>query len=416
MKKFFLFRREQLTLFSSNSSNDGSGLSVLAIPADKLSFMSAQVGKVQFNFDDASVYDYITLPSSDVIDKTHIIVACEEGKEVELMLSVMNFISSDSKKNVLRFDSVEQEATLNEAKVDGFRSISAIINSTPINIITQEKDTSATVISGVDFCDAANTPFIDYNDARLSGYTTGQHISSWINDAATTGGSDYDLTDEGASNTLAQEAGSTSYVNTTSANVTSGNYFELGTEFVHQADYTMYCAFGLSSYAPIHEIFSSDDSTCKGFANARFDIVSMIHKGLSGLPATSRTDNKDNGSISYRLPDPTLETDTDQAQTLYSFVIRRDKDFNLFFYDYRGEVIAVIPAVVGGGSSTSFRTDGNLTIKKIGGLAPDYSFAGYLVRFGVVTRDVGHNVAHSMAKDLYKKYAYVPNTAPIILP
>lgn len=406
MKKFFLFRREQLTLFSSNSSNDGSGLSVLALPADKLSFMTAGIGKVQFNFDDASVYDYVTLPSSDVIDKTHVIVSCQEGKEVDLMLSVMNFISSDSKKNVLRFDAVENDATLNEAKVEGFEDISAIVNATPINIITQEADTSSSVIAGVDFLTSANLPFIDYNHTDLSGYTAGQHISAWANDTSATGGSDYDMTDEGGSNTLAAVTGLPSYVNTNSAHVQAGNYFELANEMVHNGDYTMYCAFGFPAYTNLYEIFSSADATGKGFTNGKFDLVSMIHDGLSGLPATAKTNNTDNGTVSYRLPDPSLEINARQAQTLYSFVIRRDKDFNIFFYDYKGDVFAVIPAVVGGGVSTSFRTDGDLAIKKIGGVAPGYLFKAYLARFGVIKRDVGHSVAHAIAKDLYKQYAY----------
>jgi|TARA_R100000482_G_scaffold119376_1_gene63946 hypothetical protein len=405
MKKFFLFRREQLTLFSSNSSDDGSGLSVLAVPADKLSFMTAGIGKVQFNFDDASVYDYVTLPSSDVIDKTHIIVSCQEGKEVDLMLSVMNFISSDSKKNILRFDAVDNEATLNEAKVDGFEDISAIVNATPINIVTQETDTSSSVIAGVDFLASANLPFIDYNHNDLSSYSTGQHISSWANDASATGGSDYDMTDQGGSNTTATTAGATSKVTTTSANIIAGNYFQLANEMVHNADYTMYCAFGFPGYTNMYEIFSSSDATGKGFTNGKFNLVSMIHDGLSGLPATSRTDNTDNGTVSYKLPDPNLEVNVRKSQTLYSFVIRRDKDFNLFFYDYKGDVFAVIPASTGGNDSTSYRTDGDLAIKNIGGVAPGYLFKGFLTRFGVIKRDVGHSTAHSIAKDLFKLYA-----------
>ncbi len=138
MKKFFLFRREQITLFSSTSSNDGEGLSVIAIPANKLSFITATLGKVHFNFDDASIYDYVTLPSSDVIDKTHITVSCQDGKEVSLMESVMNFLSAENRTNILRFDSVDKSATLKDAKVEGFEDVTAIVNSTPINIITQE--------------------------------------------------------------------------------------------------------------------------------------------------------------------------------------------------------------------------------------------------------------------------------------
>lgn len=405
MKKFFLFRREQLTLFSTNASDDGSGLSVLAIPADKLSFMTAGVGKVQFNFDDASVYDYVTLPDSDVIDKTHVIVSCQEGKEMDLMLGVMNFMSSDSKKNVIRFDAVDKESTLKEANLEGFEDIASIINATPINIITQETDTSSSVIAGVDFLTAANLPFIDFNHENFP-YSDGQHASAWDNDSSATGGSTYNMTDEGVSNTLAKAAGGASYVATISANISSGNYYRMGAEMVHPGEYTLYCAYGNPVYTNHYEIYGSADGTGKGFTNGKFDLISIIHDGLSGLPANKRTDNTADGSISYRLPDPKLMTSSRLGQSLYAFVIRRDKDFNIFVHGYTGDIIAVIPALTGGVASTSFRTDGNLAIEDIGGVASDYLFKGFLARFGVIKRDVGYGTGKKIAQDLYKQYAY----------
>jgi hypothetical protein len=407
MKKFFLFRREQITLFSSNASEDGAGLAVLAIPADKLSFMTAGIGSVQMNFDDASVYDYITLPESDVIDKTHVVVSCAEGDEVSLMISVMNFISSDSKKNILRFDAVTGESTLSEAKVDEFNDVSSIVNTAPVNIITQRADTSASVIADIDFLTAANLPFIDFNHEGIT-QSQGQHVSSWANAATATGGNAYDSTDEGTSNVTAQTSGDTSYVDTKSANISSGNYFRLGTEFRHHQDYTMYCAFGLSTYAPIQPIYGDANGT-QGFANGRFDVVSMIYDGLTGLPATVRTDNTDSGSVSYRLPDPNLEVDANKAQTLYAFVIRRDSDFNIFVHAYDGDVVAIIPAKTGGVSSTAGRTDEDLVLAHFGGTNPDYEFQGYLSRFGIIKRDIGYTAGRKLAQDLYQLYAYNPN-------
>lgn len=405
MKKFFLFRREQLTLFSGNASDDGSGLSLLAISTDKLSFMTAGVGKVQFNFDDASVYDYVTLPESDVIDKTHVIVSCEEGKEVKLMESVINFISADSKKNVLRFDAVEQQATLDGAVVEGFQDISAIVNTAPVNIITQETDTSSSVIAGVDFLSSANLPFIDFNHEQLT-YSDGQHASSWANATAATGGSAYDMTDEGASNTLAEEAGGTSYVATTSVNIAAGNYYQMGEEMLHNGEYTIYCAYGNPVYTNHYEIYGGADGTCKGFSNGIFNTISIIHDQLSGLPATSKTDNLDNGSVNYKFPDQSLESSPRSGQSLYSFVIRRDENFNVFVHGYTGDIIAVIPAVTSGVATTSFRTDGDLAIQHIGGVTGDFLFKGFLSRFGVIKRDVGFSAGKKIAQDLYKQYAY----------
>lgn len=404
MKKFFLFRREQLTLFSVNASDDGSGLSVLAVPADKLSFMTAGVGKVQFNFDDASVYDYVTLPDSDVIDKTHVIVSCQEGKEIDLMLGVMNFMSSDSKKNVIRFDAVDKESTLKEANLEGFEDVSSIINATPINIITQETDISSNVIAGVDFLTAANLPFIDFNHENFP-YSDGQHASAWANDSSATGGSTYDMTDEGGSNTLAAGSSATSKVATISANIAAGNYYEMGEEMTHSGEYTLYCAYGNGVYTNHYEIFSGSDGTCKGFTNGKFDLISIIHDGLSGLPASKRTDNTDDGSISYKLPDPNLDINSRLGQSLYAFVVRRDKDFNIFVHGYTGDIIAVIPAVTGGVDTTSFRTDGDLAIQFIGGAYNDYLFKGFLARFGVIKRDVGYSAGKKIAQDLYTQYA-----------
>tara|TARA_R100001510_G_scaffold57321_1_gene64997 strand:- start:3432 stop:4661 length:1230 start_codon:yes stop_codon:yes gene_type:complete len=407
MKKFFLFRREQLSLFSSNSSDDGAGLAVLAIPADKLSFMTAGIGSVQFNFDDASVYDYITLPDSDVIDKTHVIVSCKEGKEVDLMVSVMNFISSDSKKNLLRFDAVNQESTLNEAKVEGFEDISSIINSAPVNIITQETDVSTHVIAGVDFLASVNLPVVDYNHEGIT-QSDGQHISTWANDSNATGGSTYDSTDQGTPNVTAEDPGDTSYINTKSAFISAGNFFRLANDLVIHQDYTVYCAFGLPLYTNVHELYGSRNGTA-GFTNGKFNLVSIIHDAMTGLPASVRTDNKDGGSVSYQLPDPNLEIDVTKGQSAYVFVIRRDVNFNLYVHNYNGDIIAVIPAKKGGLLSTSGRTDGDLLIKTFGGIYPNYLFKGFLSRFGVIEKDIGFNASRKIAQNLYKKYAYNPN-------
>lgn len=405
MKKFFLFRREQLTLFSCCASDDGSGLALLVLPADKLSFITAKIGEVILRFDEASIYDYVTVASAESINKTRVAVACEQGKEIDVINSIMNFLSANSKENVLRFDAVENKATLKGAKVDGFEDITSIINSTPTNVITQTTSDSSSIIAGVDFLTSANLPFIDFNHENFP-YTDGQHASAWANDSSATGGSTYNMTDEGVSNTLAKGAGGTSYVATISANIAVGNYYRMGAEMVHPGEYTLYCAYGNPVYTNHYEIYGSADGTGKGFTNGKFDLISIIHDGLSGLPATKRTDNTDDGSISYKLPDPNLDINSRLGQSLYAFVVRRDKDFNIFVHGYTGDIIAVIPAVTGGVDTTSFRTDGDLAIEDIGGVASGYLFKGYLARFGVIKRDVGYSTGKKIAQDLYKQYAY----------
>lgn len=401
MKKFFLFRREQITLLSTTSSNDGVGLSVIALPADKISFITATLGKVHFNFDDASVYDYVNIPESDVIDKTHVIVSCKEGKEIDLMESAMNFMSTEDKRNILRFDSVNKEATLKDAKVEGFEDIASIVNSTPINIITQEGDPTANVIAGIDFLSPQNLPDIDYNENGLPS-TTGQHVSSWDNDTDALGGSDYNMTDQGASNTLTQGNGGVSFVSTMSAHIQAGNYFELANAYESVNSYTIYAGFGFPSYTNMYELFGSTTGSGKGFSNGKSSVFSMIHESITGLPASVRTDNTDGSTSDYVFPDRGLDINAREYQSFYSFVIRRDEYYNLYLYNFRGDVVGVIPAKTSG---TSERTDGALEIKTIGGVASDYLFKGFLCRFGVIPRDIGHNAARGIAKDMYKKYA-----------
>lgn len=407
MKKFFLFRREQLTLFSCCASDDGAGLALLVLPADKLSFITARTGEVIMRFDEATLYDYVNVTSNDSINKTRVSVACEEGKEVDLINSVMNFLSASSKENVLRFDAVDQTATLKGAKVDGFQDITSIVNSTPTNVITQDTDTTTHVIAGVDFLAAENIPIIDYNHEAIT-QSDGQQISAWPNDTDATGGSTYDAVSGGTPNITAKDSGTTSYVNTSSANIAAGNYYRMAEALTVHKDYTLYCAFGFPIYTNIYEIYGSTTGS-QGFTNGKFDFISIIHDALTGLPASARTENTDNGSISYKFPDPNLEVASDQGQSLYAFVVRRDKDFNIYIHGYTGDIIAVIPAKVGGVASTSNRTDGDLKIEHFAGAQPDYLFKGYLSRFGVIERDIGYNASRKLAQNLYDTYAYNPN-------
>lgn len=407
MKKFFLFRREQLTLFSCCASDDGAGLALLVLPADKLSFITARVGEVIMRFDEATLYDYVNVATSDSINKTRVSVACEEGREVDLINSVMNFLSANSKENVLRFDAVINQATLKGAKVDGFEDVTSIVNSTPTNVVTQATDVTANVIAGVDFLAAENLPVIDYNHEAIT-QSQGQQISAWPNDGDATGGSDYDAISAGTPNITATDAGDTSYVNTKSANIAAGNYYRMSNILTLHKDYTMYCAFGLPVYTNVYEIYGSATGS-KGFTNGKFDLISIIYDALTGLPASARTDNTDNGSISYKFTDPSLDIGADKGQSLYAFVIRRDKDFNIYIHGYTGDVVAVIPAKVGGVASTAGRTDGDLKIGHFAGASPDYLFKGYLSRFGVIERDIGYNSSRKLAQGLYDTYAYNPN-------
>ena len=374
---------------------------MISIPADKLSFMTAKLGLVCLRFDNAGPYDSVQVANENSIEKTSVEVAVKEGQEVSLMENILNFISSDSKQNIMRFDSVDKQSNFKESELE--TKVSAIVRTTSTNIVTHgHTPSSSHVIAGVDFLAESNLPFVDYNHTGLVG--DGQHQSTWANATAASGGTDYDTTDEGASNTNVTGSGGTSYIATSSANISAGNYFSMNNAVTHDKDYTIYCAFGMPAFTNIYPLYGNT-SGCSGFTDGRFNVVSLIHDGILGSPAAVRTDNTADGSKNYKFPDPNLDISPRNGQSCYVFVIRRDKDHNIFVHNYNGDPVAVIPAVTSGNG----RTDGTLSIKSFGGVANGYLFKGWLPRFGMIKRDVGYNAAQSIAKDLYDTYAYNPN-------
>ena len=120
------------------------------------------------------------------------------------------------------------------------------------------------------------------------------------------------------------------------------------------------------------------------------------------------------------------------------FVIRRDKDFNVYLHNHEGEIVAFVPAFTEKSTSkivtkikskptdisrgiyektttpitskitagTTGRTDGNLLLQQLGssGSNTTSSFSGTLARFGVIKRDIGGGSSSQLAKDLYELY------------
>ena len=79
--KFFLFRREEVNEGSVKSSDSGIGLSIFAIPVDKMAFMTAVKGSVDITFNDATLYEDTGLTSGESFEKTSVSVSCIEGKK-----------------------------------------------------------------------------------------------------------------------------------------------------------------------------------------------------------------------------------------------------------------------------------------------------------------------------------------------
>lgn len=376
---------------------------MISIPADKLSFMTAKLGMVTLRFDNVGPYDSVQVASEDSITKTRVEVGVKEGQEVSLMENILNFISSESKQNIMRFDSVDKQSNFKEAELE--TKVAAIVSSTPTNIVTQEPAPHTEhVIAGVDFLAESNIPFVDYNHEQLTA-ADGNHQSEWANATAASGGSNYNSPDQGSTNITVKAAGTASYIATKSANISNGNYFRIGGGGVsYEKDYTIYCAFGLPTFTNVYPLYGNTTG-CSGFTDGRSNVISIIHDAIVGQPAIKRTDNTDDGSVSYKFLDQNLDAGPDQGQSCYVFVVRRDVNNNIFVHNYIGDPVAVIPAVTSGNG----RTDGKLNLESFAGAFPDYSFKGFLSRFGLIKRDVGFSAAKSIAQDLYDTYAYNPN-------
>ena len=82
MKKFFLFKREEPQEYHNSKSDTGEALSILAIPADSLSYMTAAKGSVDILFNNASPYEESNLTDGESIEKTEVTVGCQQGREL----------------------------------------------------------------------------------------------------------------------------------------------------------------------------------------------------------------------------------------------------------------------------------------------------------------------------------------------
>jgi len=79
MKKFFLFKRKDVNLASTSTSDNGEGLDILAISVDQVAFMTASLGRVNIVFNDAAIYEESNLLDGESFKKTSVTVACEVG-------------------------------------------------------------------------------------------------------------------------------------------------------------------------------------------------------------------------------------------------------------------------------------------------------------------------------------------------
>jgi len=432
-RKFFFFRREQESETSASFSDTGVGLSTIAIPSENLTFITAGKKKVIFTFKDCNGFDESVLQEGESIPKATITVACKDGEESSLIESVINFMSRNTAKNIMKFDVVKGESTFKEAVVDTLDDVISVIPSAPINTVTKEISVGdeakkfQQTIAGITFPN--DIPSVDYNHEGIAQYANGSSINlGWRNDG--TEGPTYTLGILGGNCNAVTDAGESTLIKK-AATIGSTEGFRAPADFfATETDYTIYVVFNTNGIATstsygIGAIYADNEGETFGFggrpqsdgvisaSNSNFqnsrNVFAVRHDGLTGYPAFTSTVDPSDGTKSFEIPDSNVSAIDYNPNNV--FIVRRDKQFNMFLHNRDGDIIAKLPAktkfldssLI---SSSPGRTDGTLKFRNLG-RSNNASIAGkiYLNRFGIITRDIGANDAANLAKQLHQLYA-----------
>lgn len=435
MEKFFLFRKEEINEDSSRSSDTGVGLSVLAIPTKHVSFMTATKGSVIITFNDAGLYDKIELFDSEAIEKTAVTVSCSVGEELGLLENIINFISN-SNQHVLKFDVVKNDSVFKKAVLSSSNDLSAKIRVNPtvystgaISQGTQETQFQGT-IAGIYF--GETLPALDFNHEGLSGYADDAEITAWAN--AGTKKSTHSIVANVGNPTAETGLTAGRGLSTVSALIGFDDYFVVPNAYTVSEDYTLYLAFtNYNGHDGIGPIYGDDEGDTIGFcfrdpvinndggidkAVIASSTFRVRHDERIGEPASTETTTSDNGTQPFVFPIP--DNGLGLEETLHVFVIRRDKNSNMYLHNRTGDLVGFIPAFTmantldGKTTTFDFMTDGNLLIEQIGSAggivdatsSPSKSFRGQLARFGVIENDIGANATANLAQDLFNLYNF----------
>lgn len=447
INKFFLFNKEKVNTGSTSESDTGVGISVIALQSSNLAYMTASQGKVTMVFNDSGIYDFVQTVEGEAYRKTTIDVECEIGQEQSLIEDILNFIAnSPPNRNVMSFD-YTGKSSFKQATVKTPKSIESKVFTSPElmkpkELLLGETGLTAFNIDGIEFTELSY-PIVDYSPIGVpTGATVFSYasagagityvlggVSSWKNNSLlpnNAGPTGYDLNAFITLNPHIVIPGfaSNTGVGSTSVFISRARALEIPVPIDIQEDYTSYVCFGIpdddsaaSSIAPrenfksFGSIYGSTDY--KGVAS--FDIsqpssFAVRHFGLGGAPSRGVTNTDDNGTIPYKMPD---NRGVGMQQTCYAFVIRRDKSYNIYLHNHQGDLVCVIPAKTIESGSINERTDGVFNFYTLGygnvagesaANSIDHDFWGFMVRFGVVQRDIGPSEASRLAKALYEKY------------
>jgi len=410
MNKFIIFKLQDVTPAGASVSDDGSGIEIISLPVDSISHMTAKEGEVSIFYKDVSSYDESNLSTGESIKKSVISVSCTKGEELSLIEKVSNFTGLERGSPYIIFDSTG-ESTFGEFT----GVIKAVVKNHPVNRVTGNTSiaidsgfspVTSNTINDIDFGADIFRPILDLDsrDAVFGG--GGGNISAWVN--AGTGGSSYSFS--AVTGNVTQAAGLASEGISPDVNFAVflvDSYITLANSLTINGDYTMYMVYvntGSDTEAPV--IYGVDAGDTSGGVGVSKNI-------LDGILNTN-IENKIGIQYQERFGDPIL-VDTLvplNASSPSVLVIRRDEEFNVSVYNFDGDLVASIPAVIGEvfratQNTANGDTTGDLDITSIGTAMENttHSFAGKLGRFGVIPRDVGSNEAQRIAKELYYLYS-----------
>ena len=437
-RKFFFFRREVESPSSASFSDTGVGVSTMAIPSDNLTFITSELGRVRFTFKDCNGFDESSLEEGESLLKTTITVSCKQGEEASLIESVVNFISRNTPKNIMKFDVVSSESTFREAVVDDVNDILPAISSAPVKTVNKQPSVGNKArnfqnsIAGIFFNDL---PVVDYNHETLN-QTNGAANNSWLNSG--TGGFAHNLTNDlGDTNTVTSASNDT--LLQTAVLIGSSHSFLLDTALTIKEDYTIYVALNFNGGAGtvdygVGALYGDLKGGGFGFGalpsdNGAFDANNTMRQSknifavrhsktdsgdialtnvLTGYPAFVDTTSTEDGTKSFVFPDP--DPDAKDYDANHVFIIRRDRVGNMFLHNRNGDIIGKLsaktleldPTLT---NSSDFRTDGDLVLGSIGEVGEQSSAKRQQVyRFGVIESDIGASEAANLAAQLYSLY------------
>ena len=438
-RKFFFFRREIESPTSASFSDTGVGISTIAIPSENLTFITSELGRVRFTFKDCNGFDEAALEEGESLLKTTITISCNQGEEASLIESIINFMSRNTPKNIMKFDVVSSESTFREAVVEDVNDILPAISSAPVKTVNkqpsvgrQERNFQNT-IAEIFFNEL---PVIDYNHENLVQTHNGVN-SSWKNSG--TAGLDHNLSQQTGSTRTQLASGGDDTLIKPAVLIGTSNAFNLDNVFEIKQDYTIYVAVNLNGLAGsatygIGALYGDVGGGGFGFGavpsdNGKFDGSNTMRQSknvfavrhtktdsaaiandtiLTGYPAFVDTTSTEDGTKSFAFPDP--DPDAKGYDANHVFIIRRDILGNMFLHNRNGDIIGKLPAKTLEidpelTNNSDSRTDGDLVLGSIGEVGGAQSTQRVqLYRFGVINSDIGASEAANLAAQLYSLY------------